>query len=136
MDDIYEDISKSVDEAISGETVYRHEVDVNIDFPNRSGPAGPIVLTTPPKTVVAYELDIDARSWGIKEIEVIPRGTAKFTFISPIGVREDVTVEVDLEKATVDYHDGSGIAPSGLYVQLDKAYNPVEVRLDMFFIKK
>ncbi len=136
MHDIYEAISKSVDEAISGDTVYKHEVDVHIDFPNRSGPAGPIVLTTSPKTTVAYELDVDARSWGIKEMQVIPRGTAKFTFINPIGVSEDITVEVDLEKASVDYIDGSGIAPVSLYVQLDKAYNPVKVRLDMYFIKK
>jgi len=126
--DLFEDCEKAMNEAFPETVIYKRVIDVNIEMPGM--PTFPDRI----KAEVAYELDMDVRSWGIKDIDVFPRGTTEFSFSAPNG--DDIDVQVDLEEAKVTYLSGGNIVPSQLKVVLDKAYNVVSSELEMYFLVK
>lgn len=93
-----------------------------------------------PKVSVPFDIQIEYRTWGIKGIDVIPKG--KFTFMLTVYKGDDRSVEsekeitvdfskLDYEKITMNRVKGSGVTITDISVHLDKDANVEAVDLDV-----
>lgn len=88
------------------------------------------IFNTSGKVSVSFQIEIEARSWGIKGIYVYPTGVAQISGIveSREGDRnlpeEDKTIAVDLTKIKSDYQRrGNGVVTLGdMTVYIDDNY--------------
>jgi len=82
---------------------------------------------------VFYDIEVEHRSWGIKGIDVSPRGEVEIGFYLD---GEEKTVTVDLSDIKIEWEKGSGYAVSNLSVAIDKDLNIKEAILGFYYIVK
>ena len=87
---------------------------------------------------VSFDIDIDFRSWGIKDISIIPRDRVNFEFeiVDAEGNVVD-TLEVDFDFVDVDWKigwtSGSGYAIDSLEVLVNRDGTVKNVELIMYY---
>lgn len=91
------------------------------------------------KVQLLYSIDVDYRSWGIKDISVIPRGLVEFEV--EIVDMEDNLVDTLLVKLDFDNTDipifwvsGAGYAPESLEVAVNRDGTLTKAELNFYFV--
>lgn len=123
--DFIESLTKELMEASD---TYSVKVDLDVMQPGME-----IEFGFPDQVEVKFEIDMDVRSWGIKDILVIPKGKV----VIPLDVDgKDVEIEVDLETAVLEYEEADFISPTELHVTIDKDLKVIESTLYVGFFSK
>lgn len=102
-------------------------------------------VEAPDKVLISYDIDIDFRSWGIKDINIFPRKISDFDITIVTWTddadkeSEDVLpISIDLTKIepSIYWTEGSGFAPSALEVHIDpKTKEVTEVEIEFYYYK-
>jgi hypothetical protein len=112
------------------ESMYRHEVPVSIYS------VGPDTLDIedPDPVQLSFDIEMDHRSWGIKDINVTLKDTVSFN-VTIGGV--DVPIKIDFGAITpmIVWSEGSWYAPAELHVTLDAEHNVQDVEVDFYYLK-
>lgn len=143
MQDIFENLRKINEQ----EDSYRNEVELTVLFqPPTSGMSGlddDYYVDAPRNVMLTYDIEVDHRSWGIKDINVTPRGVLEFeveirsNLPEEEGRVETIPVRVDFSEVspTIDWLEGSGIAPAEVRVTLGEDNKVVDVEIDFYYWK-
>lgn len=85
------------------------------------------------KVLLKYTLEIDYRSWGIRDI--VPSFAFPVTITYLIeGEEKERTVVVDLKEADISFIEGDAWTPLKLNVRVDKDGKVLSKEIDMAFI--
>lgn len=127
---------KKVIEQMDG---YRAEVQVTIYASNYVKARNLGDIENNDRVSVAYDIDIEFRSWGIKDITLSFRKPVTIHIVEQdldsnvVGERD---IEVDLSTAQIDWVEGDGYAPYELEVTLDAKGAASEVTMNCYYMKK
>lgn len=128
----------SVNEA---EETYKNEVPLSIHFAG-VGLDDDEYEESPDKVEIEFDIDVDHRSWGIKDINVFLRGVVEFEVVVksdlPDEEGKEVVIPVKIDFADADariiWMDGSGYAPAELIVTLE-GEEVKDVEVDFYYLK-
>jgi len=83
--------------------------------------------------IINYDINIEYRSWGIKDIDAVPRGQVELDI--QVDNKSEV-ITVNLDDVKVYWVAGGAYAPLNLLVFLDEDFGVKEVSLKFMFISK
>jgi len=143
--DIFENLQRINEQ----EDYYRNNVEVTVDFKSpASGVSGlddDYYVEAPDNIEIEFDIDVEYRSWGIKDIIVVPRGVIEFEVVlrSNLPDEEDkeeiIPVKVDFSniETKINWIEGGGIAPAEILIILggEKGNEVVEVEMDFYYWK-
>ena len=137
--DIFEDLQKVNEQ----DDLYRNNVELSVHFESSASGISDLEVDAPKTAVLVYEIEVEHRSWGIKDINVTPRSMDEFEVVvhsnlpEEEGKEEVILVKVDFLEidATISWLEGSGIAPVEVHVTLGKDNRVVSVEIDFFYWK-
>jgi len=92
-----------------------------------------------PETVpLAYDIEVDWRSWGIKDINVAPRGEIEFEaelIDVDDNVMDTITINLEFEAIEVDLQwiAGHSYVPESIEIRTDRSGKVLGVELNFYF---
>lgn len=131
FDKLLEKISEQFDEG------YKCDVTINA-YVNGLKP-GEVESVSDKKQQLIYDIEIECRSWGIKGIDVTPRGMVEFD-IEILNVDDEVVdkipvkIDFDIIDYDIEWQKGSGYAPDTMDVRLTRDGKIKEVTLNFFYV--
>ena len=117
---------------------YRYEVPLHISV---DGLEDGEEINAPDKVELKYDIEIEFRSWGIKDIEVSLRDTVEFE-VDVLDVDDTVvtTIPIKIDFSEVDYSfswmAGAGYAAESLEVRIDREGKLLEVDANFYYVTK
>jgi hypothetical protein len=132
--DIFENIQKINEQ----EDSYRHRVELSVHF--KSPVDDDYDVDVSKDVELVYDIEVDYRSWGIKDINVTPRSMDEFEVVIrsiQTAKEEDVSVKVDFDEVTpsIFWLEGRGVAPAEVHVTLGEDNKVVDVEIDFYYWK-
>lgn len=98
---------------------YYSNVRVDLSF---SGKSGKIIDPVDTDVRVEYQIDVEHRDFGIKDINVYPQG--EILIDAEVSDEQDnktpIQIKVDMSKVRVEWQAGSGVQPLGLEVSVNE----------------
>ena len=97
--------------------------------------------TYPDEIELKYDVEIEHRSWGIKDIEVLMRGSAEFE-VDVLDADDNVvdTIPVNIDFSEIDYQfswmKGTEYVPESLVVALSKDGRVIRVNVNFYYLTK
>ena len=92
-----------------------------------SEPSGKVELANN-EAVIGFDIEIEYRSWGIKEIVIQPKGSLTVDYIA--GEEDANTINVDVEDAVIEWERGyESIRPLWMDIRMDENGNVTEKTL-------
>ena len=91
------------------------------------------------KVQLLYSIDVDFRSWGIKDISVIPRGLVEFE-VEIVDVEDNlvdtlpVKLDFDDKDIPIIWMSGAGYAPESLEVAINRDGTLTKAELNFYFV--
>lgn len=135
---MFDKLLEKVNEQL-GEEDFRSEVDLQVYVKDLEAGEDVNIYDVDRKKLLTYTIDVEYRSWGIKDISVMPKGVIEFE-VEIIDVDDKVvkTLPVKIDFSTVDcsieWMEGKSYDPSDLEVYLTKDGKIEEVTLSFYFI--
>lgn len=135
---MFDKLLEKVNEQL-GEEDFRSEVDLRVHVKDLEAGEDVNIYDVDKKKLLTYTIDVEYRSWGIKDISVMPKGVIEFE-VEIIDVDDKVikTLPVKIDFSTVDcsieWMEGKSYAPSDLEVYLTKDGKIEEIILSFYFI--
>ena len=91
------------------------------------------------KVQLLYSIDIEFRSWGIKDILVVPRGVVEFEVEIVDGddnLVDTLLVKLDLDNTDIPiiWMSGTGYAPESLEVVINRDGTLTKAELNFYFV--
>jgi hypothetical protein len=80
-----------------------------------------------------YKLDLEYRSWGIKDLTVVLDKPVSVRFSLEDGTEKEL--KVDLSDARVEWYEGSAFYPHQIELTIDKQGNIKEKVVNMYYLK-
>ena len=140
MEDIFENIHKINEQ----QDYYRNNVPLEIYFES-PGLDDDQYEEVPDNVELTYDIEIEHRSWGVKDINVFLRGIVEFDVIIrsdlPDEEGKEIIIPVKIDFLNIDseitWLEGSGIAPAGLQITLggEKGDQVKKVEIDFYYWK-
>lgn len=132
MNDIFEALDK-INEADNNFSIDVDDVSIHVD-----GLAEGEESLGPDKVNISYDIDIEYRDWGIKDISITPRGRVSFDVeIVDVDDNHVDTIEVLFDFSAVNYRidwlPGAGYAASGLTIDINREGGVKDVVVDFYF---
>lgn len=143
--DIFENLQRINEQ----EDYYRNNVELTVDFespaPGVTGLDDDYYVEALDNVELQFDIDVEHRSWGIKDINVALRGVIDFEVILrsnlPDEEGKEVVIPVKIDFSEVDteisWIEGSGIAPAELHVTLggEEGKEVTKVEVDFYYWK-
>jgi hypothetical protein len=133
---MFDKLLEKVNEQL-GEEDFRSEVDLHVHVKDIEDAEEINIVDK--KKILTYTIDVEYRSWGIKDISVMPKGVIEFE-VEILDADDKVikTLPVKIDFSTVDcsieWMEGKSYDPSDLEVYLTKDGKIEEVTLSFYFI--
>lgn len=90
----------------------------------------------PEKVFLYYAIELDWRSWGIKDINVFPKGEVEFE-VEIVDVDDNVVdtvnVSIDISDVGISWVQGHSYVPESLMVRIDRSGKLLETELNFYF---
>lgn len=131
MRNLLEKLNEQLDES------YRSDITINAYVDGLK--AGEGVTVSDEKQQLTYDIEVEHRSWGIKDINVTPRGIIEFS-VEILDVDDNVVDEIpvridfDTMDYNIDWQKGSGYAPDTLDIRLARDGKIKEITLNFFYM--
>jgi len=93
-------------------------------------------VSGPKEVNLTYAIYIEWRSWGLKDISVIPKGKIEFEVeITDVNDRviDTITVSVDIDNIDLVWVSGHSYVPESLIVRVDRTGKVIDVDLNFYF---
>lgn len=142
FDDIFRktsEIGQPVKETEGKAGEFKHAIPVSI-YMDGLEEGQETIIDSGEQVQLSYELEMDYRSWGIKDINV--SGVRLDQDVLTVGIFDaednqvdEVEVRIDASQPTILWEPGSGYAPVMLIVRCDRKGNVSEVELHFFYYK-
>jgi len=130
-------LEKMVSEDI-GDDVYSYTVDVDLDVLGLDD--GERALG-PQDALVHYRMELDFRSWGLKDIEVTPVGEVEFE-VEVVDDDENVqftipvSLEFEVKDVNIEWVGGHSYVPEMLHIAVNAKGEITEATLGFYYISK
>lgn len=92
---------------------------------------------------IQFALEVDHRSWGIKGIDCIPKGTAQFHLEITAPGQDDYDasifekdIVVDLSDAQIEYQPGHAYTPASLEVEMNRKGEVQKALVTFYYISE
>lgn len=90
----------------------------------------------PEEVNLTYSIYTEWRSWGLKDISVVPKSKVEFE-VEIVDVEDNVvdtiSVSVDSEDINLTWTSGASYVPESLIVRIDRAGKVLEADLNFYF---
>ena len=135
---MFDKLLEKVNEQL-GEEDFRGEVNLRVHVKGLVDGEDINIYDVDKKKLLTYTIDVEYRSWGIKDISVMPKGVVEFE-VEIIDADDKVvkTLPVKIDFSMVDYSiewmEGKSYAPCDLEVYLTKDGKIEEITLSFYFI--
>jgi len=132
MRDIYEKLTE--EDGASPEDVASMDVDLELHV---DGLGDGEAVSEPERVSLTYRIEVEWRSWGIKDINVTPIGEVEFE----VEIVDDVngnlidTINVNFDMGDVKIHwvQGHSYVPESFMVRVDRSGKLLEAELNFYF---
>ena len=139
MDDLVDSLVDIKEDHSEDYTATRVDLDVDVQSSQKEdGRSVFYEITAPEEVVVYFALELEYRSWGIKDISVkITKDIDFEVIITPEGADEGVEKVIhitpdDIKKIT--WIAGKAFTPSDIVIDLDSEGKILEVELIMYYL--
>jgi hypothetical protein len=116
---------------------YHADVELDINIQNKLKGVY-YEIEAPKEVAIAYGMELEYRSWGIKDLNVTVKNTIEFDLIIiPEGKDEGKEVHIKIEPLDIkkiSWVEGRSYTPSSLDVELDPEGKVVSVELFMYYL--
>jgi len=134
------DIFESFQKINEQEDFYRNNVEVSVEFES-PGLDDDQYVDVLDNVELQYSIDIEERSWGIKDIKVSLQGVVEFDIIirsnlpDEEGKEKVIPIRIDFSDVTpeINWIEGSGIAPAELHVLVGGEGKVKHVEVDFYY---
>lgn len=131
MREIYEKLTEEAGASSQDEFSYDVDLDLQVDGLGEGEAA-----TGPEKISLTYSIELDWRSWGLKDINVFPRGKVEFEAeIVDVddNVVDAITVSFDIGDAELNWVEGHSYVPESLEIRVDRSGKVLSAELNFYF---
>jgi len=135
---MFDKLLEKVNEQL-GEEDFRSEVDLRVHVKDLADGEDANIYDVDKKKLLTYSIDVEYRSWGIKDISVMPKGVIEFEveiLDADDKVVKTLPVKIDFSMVdcSIEWMEGKSYAPSDLEVYLTKDGKIEEITLSFYFI--
>jgi len=133
MREIYEKLVQ--EDAAASQDTYSSDVDLELYV---DGLGEGEITVDPEKVSLTYSIELDWRSWGIKDINVAPKGKIEFE-VEIVDVDDNVvdTIVVNIDFGSIDtdlvWAAGHSYVPESLVVRVDRSGRVLSTELNFYF---
>ena len=131
MREIYEKLTE--EDGASPQDEFSTDVDLELHV---DGLGDGEAVTEPEKVSLTYRIEVEWRSWGIKDINVFPKGEVEFEAeIVDVddNVVDTVVVSFDMSDVGIYWVQGHSYVPESLMVRVDRSGKLLEAELNFYF---
>jgi len=130
MREIYEKLTE--EDGASPEDEFSMEVDLDLRV---EGLGDGEEASGPEKVLLTYRIELDWRSWGLKDINVAPRGEVEFEveIVVDDKLMDTIPVSFDTANTGVYWVAGHSYVPESLMVKVDNTGKLLESELNFYF---
>ena len=130
MRDILERLTET-DKTSQDEFSYDTELEVHVDGLEEGEESG-----GPKEVTLTYSIYTEWRSWGLKDISVVPKGKVEFE-VEIVDVEGDVvdtlSISVDSDNIGLVWVSGANYVPESFVVRVDRTGKLIEADLNFYF---
>jgi len=130
MREIFEKLTEA-DKTEQDEFSYDTELEVYVDGLEEGEES-----SSPKEVNLTYAIYTEWRSWGLKDISVIPKGKIEFEVeIVDVDDRvvDTISVSIDVENVDLVWVSGAGYVPESLIVRVDRTGKVIDADLNFYF---
>lgn len=93
-------------------------------------------VSEPGKVFLKYNIEVEERSWGIKDINVFSKGKVEFE-VEVVDIDDNlidtIDVSIDMSDVGIYWVQGHSYVPESLMVRVDRSGKLLEAELNFYF---